>query len=182
MIMTNMRVRRAAIASVLAVLMMSTLTGCPGTDGGSTGTPPFGAPPTGFEGVFALPYEGEATAEAGLIQPGEVSAYNWDSDAKPNVQIWYDNADSSTNVCMDTFELEQADTQQGLNLSMQYISEFYSRMIYTTREYAGSDHLTLYTLSGSQFADLQEAGNNTVTWNVNQEFKPLGQHRTIANQ
>ncbi len=167
--MTNMRVRKTAIASMLAVLMMSTLPGCQDEEW----YPSKEAPPKGYKGVFSLPFEGEATAEAGLIQPGEVSAYSWDSDVKPNVQIWYDNADSSTNVCMDTFEREQADTQQGLNLSMQYISEFYSRIINTTREYAGSDHLTLYTLSGSQYADLQEAGNNTVTWNVNQDFKPL---------
>ena len=172
MIMTNMRVRKAAIASMLAVLMMSTLPGCGGDNEGKTDAPPFGAPPTGFEGVFALPYEGEATAEAGLIQPGEVSAYSWDSDVKPNVLLWYDNADSSTNVCMNTADRQNESTQQGVNLSVECITEFYSRIKNVSTNYAGMDHFQVYTLSGSHFADLQEAGNNTVSWEQNQSFNP----------
>lgn len=164
--MTKMRRSSMVLASVMT---LTALAGC----GGGKWNPPGEKPPKGYQGVFSLPFEGEATAEAGLIQPGASSAYSWDSAAKPNVQIWYDNADTSTNVCLDSFEREHEDTSQGLNLSMQYISEFYSRIINTSREYAGSDHLTFYTLSGPQFADLQEAGNNTVTWNANPSFDPV---------
>ena len=95
--MTKMRRSSMVLASVMT---LTALAGC----GGGKWNPPGEKPPKGYQGVFSLPFEGEATAEAGLIQPGASSAYSWDSAAKPNVQIWYDNADTSTNVCLDSFE------------------------------------------------------------------------------
>lgn len=153
--------RKAILAVCLAAMTAAPLAGCGGGSGSQT--PPFGAAPNGFEGVFSLPYT-SAEGDTALIQPGAVSAYGWDASVKPNVQIWYDNADSSTNLCMDTFEIQKEETRQGLDVSQRSILEFYSRIINTSRDYAGSDHISIYTLSGAHNADLQEAGNNNVFW------------------
>ena len=144
------------LAFLLAAGMLAGTAGC----GPSTWTPP--GDETGYSGVFSLPFD--AADGTALIQPGSVSAYSWNASEKPKVQIWYDNADCSTGLCLDTYEMQAEETKRGLDLSQQYVSEFYSRLINTTRDFAGSDRISLFTLSGAHSADLEEAANNSVVW------------------
>lgn len=157
----NQKFHRKWLALLTGIVMMLPAYGCGG------GSQQGGIDLSQHKNTYSIPFQTDAAASnAVLIQPGYVSCYQEKSEEKPKVQIWYDNADSSTNVCSDIGEINNGATAAGLDLSLKYIKEFYNRLLNTSLNFSGAECTDLYTLTGNAAVNLIDASANSVTWNT----------------